>query len=70
MYSISFNFCCLLLRSVSEELIVLITLTLCLRLTATDYGAFQTSALEMKNEGVDNSSMTADVLSQRLIILL
>jgi len=49
----------------SEELVVLITPCLDLRLTAIDYGAFQTSALEMKNEGMDKSFMTADVSSLR-----
>jgi len=30
-------------------------MALCLRLTVRDYGAFQMSVLEMKNEGVDKS---------------
>ena len=36
---------------------------LCLPLTAKDNWAFQTSALEMKNEGVEMSFVTADVSS-------
>ena len=55
---------------VSEELVVLITPSFCLRLTAKDHEDFQTSALKMKNEGVDKSFMTADVSSLMLTILL
>jgi len=32
-------------------------LALCLCLPAKDYGAFQTSALEMKNEGMDKREL-------------
>jgi len=40
----------------SEELVVLNhSLAFCLHLAARDYGVFQTSALEMKNEGLDKS---------------
>ena len=55
---------------VSEELVVLITPSFCLRLTAKDHEVFQASALKMKNEGVDKIFMTADVSSLMLTILL
>jgi len=48
---------------VSGELVVFITPCRLSAFTAMDYGAFQTSALEMKNEGVDKSFMTTDVPS-------
>jgi len=48
---------------VSEELVVLITPCPLSALNAKDCGAFQTSALDMKNDGLDKSFMTADVSS-------